>query len=161
MSKFKLAVFGHFPWSSLALVPLQIFYKEGLLAAAYAKDMVAQWVYPHLTALSYLRHHQTVFRQGADLRELWVIEPPYIAIEEVQTTTEPHADVLNLVHEMMNLRQKMGSFGGYTISTLLSMLALQDFQDRWPHLMVEECKNSISEGIQFVEFNYFNDRVPY
>ena len=108
MSKFKLAVFGHFPWSSLALVPLQIFYKEGLLAAAYAKDMVAQWVYPHLTALSYLRHHQTVFRQGADLRELWVIEPPYIAIEEVQTTTEPHADVLNLVHEMMNLRQKIG-----------------------------------------------------
>jgi squalene cyclase len=83
MSKFKLAMFGHFHWNSLTSIPLSIFYKEGPLASAYAKDMVAQWVYPHLTALTYLRHHQTVFRQGADIRELWIHEPAYIAIDEV------------------------------------------------------------------------------
>lgn len=58
MSKFKLAVFGHFPWANLAKVPLFIFHKDGFLSSTtYVKDMVAQWVYPHLTALSYLRYH--------------------------------------------------------------------------------------------------------
>lgn len=62
MSKFKFAVFGHYPWGNLAKVPLAIFLKEGIYAQTYAKDLVAQWVYPHLTALSYLRHFQTVFK---------------------------------------------------------------------------------------------------
>lgn len=88
-------------------------------------------------------------------------EPPYIAIEEVPSSTTPHSDVLNLVQEMLNLRQKKGSFGGYTISTLLSCLALRDFQDRWPHLMVDEIKKAQEMAIEYVEFNYFNDRVPY
>lgn len=127
MSKFKLAVFGQYPWTSLASVPLFIFQKGGIYSYTYMKDIVAQWVYPHLTALSYLRHHQSVFRQGADIRELWLQEPAYIAVDEVQTSKEPSADVLNLVHEMLSLRQKLGSFGGYTIATLLNLLALKDF----------------------------------
>jgi squalene-hopene/tetraprenyl-beta-curcumene cyclase len=124
MSKFKLAVFGQFHWDALAPIPLQLFYKEGPLATAYAKDMVAQWVYPHLTALTFLRHHKTVFKHGADIRELWVREPTYFAIDEVPSDHEPHPDVLNLAHEILGVRQKRGSFGGYTISTLLSLLAL-------------------------------------
>lgn len=162
MSKFKLAVFGQYSWSSLAKVPLFIFYEHGLMSYySYIKNIVAQWVYPHLTALSYLRYHQTVFKVGADIRELYLEEPPYIAIEEIESGKEPHPDVMNLVHEMLKLRQKMGSFGGYTISTLLSLLALRDFQDRWPHHMSEELKNATLKAFDFVEFNYFNDRVPY
>lgn len=57
MSKFKLAAFGHFPWSGLAKVPLFVFNKGGLWSYSYIKDIIAQWVYPHLTALAYLRHH--------------------------------------------------------------------------------------------------------
>ena len=45
---------------------------------------------------------------------------------------------------MLGLRQRLGSFGGYTISTLLSMLALRDFQDRYPHLMVETLSSAIA-----------------
>jgi hypothetical protein len=83
MSKFKFAVFGHYPWESLAKVPLALFLKEGVYEQTYIKDIVAQWVYPHLTALSYLRHFQTVFKQGADIRELFLVEPPYVATDEV------------------------------------------------------------------------------
>jgi Squalene-hopene cyclase N-terminal domain len=145
MTKFKLAVFGQYSWGNLAKVPLMLFYKNGFFASQmYIKDIVAQWVYPHLTALSYLRHHQTVFKVGADIRELYLTEPPYIAIDEVPSGIDPHPDVQNLVNEMLGLRQRLGSFGGYTISTLLSMLALRDFQDRYPHLMVETLSTSIA-----------------
>jgi hypothetical protein len=41
------------------------------------------------------------------------------------------------------------------------MLALRDFQDRWPHLLVDEMKEIFESSLSFVEFNYFNDRVPY
>jgi hypothetical protein len=86
MSKFKIAIFGQFPWQNLAKVPLILFYKTALITSSlYAKDIVAQWVYPHLTALSYLRHHQTVYRTGADIRELFIEEPAYIAIDEIKS----------------------------------------------------------------------------
>jgi len=40
---------------------------------------------------------------------------------------ESKQDVFNLINEMFKLRQKRGSFGGYTISTLLTLLAFKDF----------------------------------
>ena len=55
----------------------------------------------------------------------------------------------------------MGSFGGYTISTLLSLLALRDFHYRFPHIKAQELKQIEKKGIEYVEFNYFNDKVPY
>jgi hypothetical protein len=44
---------------------------------------------------------------------------------------------------------------------VLSCLALYDFTERWPHLLSDEIRSSISQGIDYIEFNYFNDRVPY
>ena len=62
MSKMKLAVFGHYDWERFLAIPLMIFKKSGLFRSAYVKDIVAQWVYPHLTALTYLRHYNVVFK---------------------------------------------------------------------------------------------------
>jgi squalene-hopene/tetraprenyl-beta-curcumene cyclase len=75
MSKMKLAAFGHYPWNKVMDVPLFIFRKSGLFKFAYVKDVVAQWVYPHLTALTYLRHFQTVYSYGANIDELWLSPP--------------------------------------------------------------------------------------
>ena len=71
MSKFKLAVFGKYPWKKLYKIPLFIFNKEGIFSKLYyMRNIVAQWVYPHLTALAYLRDCQTIFNIGAPLDEL-------------------------------------------------------------------------------------------
>ena len=51
----------------------------------------------------------------------------------------------------------MGSFGGYTISTLLSLLALKDYNGRSTKYDTE-IQDSIIKGFEFVEFNYFNAR---
>lgn len=125
------------------------------------KDVTAQWVYPHITALAYLRYHETVFKQGAPIKELW-ISPIDFEIQDIKPTNEPpHADIINLVEEMLKLRQRLGSFGGYTISTLLSMLAFTDLQQRYPPVFEKEISKSMEKGFDFVEFNYFNDEVPY
>jgi hypothetical protein len=42
MSKFKLAVFGQFPWTSLSSVPLFVFDSTSILAGyTYIKNIVA------------------------------------------------------------------------------------------------------------------------
>jgi len=61
MTKMNLAIFGHYDWEEFVLIPLAIFKTEGIFKSAYVKDIVAQWVYPHLTALTYLRHFNVVF----------------------------------------------------------------------------------------------------
>lgn len=69
MTKYKLAAFGVYEWILLPYVPLFIFKNEfPLYSVGYIKgniknyiDYVAQWVYPHLTGLAYLRYHKTVF----------------------------------------------------------------------------------------------------
>lgn len=62
MTKFKLAAFGVYEWVLLPYIPLFIFKNEfPFYSYAYIKDYVAQWVYPHLTGLAYLRYHKTVF----------------------------------------------------------------------------------------------------
>ena len=62
MTKFKLATFGVYEWVLLPYVPLFIFYNSfPLYCYGYIKEYIAQWVYPHLTALAYFRYHKTVF----------------------------------------------------------------------------------------------------
>lgn len=51
----------------------------------------------------------------------------------------------------------MGSFGGYTVSTLLSMLALNDYTGR-TNKHKSEISDALKKGLDFVEFNYFNFR---
>ena len=47
------------------------------------KDVVAQWVYPHLTALSYMRHFSVVYELGADITELWLRPPLEIRVVQM------------------------------------------------------------------------------
>lgn len=69
MTKYKLAAFGVYEWILLPYVPLFIFKNQfPLYSVGYIKgnisfyiEYVAQWVYPHLTGLAYLRYHKTVF----------------------------------------------------------------------------------------------------
>ena len=62
MTKFKLSAFGVYEWILLPYIPLFIFKNSfPFYSFGYIKEYIAQWVYPHLTALAYLRYHKTVF----------------------------------------------------------------------------------------------------
>lgn len=86
MTKFKLAMFGHYSWTDLWSIPLFLFYKGGLYSYTYIKDITAQWVYPHVTPLAYLRYHRTVFKHGASVFELYTNPPSEIYIDPRETS---------------------------------------------------------------------------
>ncbi|KAL4496596.1 hypothetical protein ABPG72_015957 [Tetrahymena utriculariae] len=164
MTKFKLAAFGQYSWEDLWYVPLFIFKQHGIFKYTYVKDIIAQWVYPHLTALAYLRYQRTVFNVAiADLRELWVNYPKNgIKINPREySTLNPDSDLLILMDEIFKLKQPLGSFGAYTISTLLTLMSFKDFQSKHPHLYQSEIQKAYEDGYYFVEFNYFNFREAY
>jgi squalene-hopene/tetraprenyl-beta-curcumene cyclase len=52
ITKFKLALFGKMPWSEVYHIPLRLFDPNSYF---YIKDITAQWVYPHMLPLAYLR----------------------------------------------------------------------------------------------------------
>ena len=61
MTKYKLAAFGQYEWHLVNYVPLFIFKNWFPYSIMYIKDYVAQWVYPHLIGLAYLRYHKTIY----------------------------------------------------------------------------------------------------
>lgn len=70
MTKYKLAVFGQYKWQSLNYIPLFLFKNNSFPFYSYGyiksnifgyEDYVAQWVYPHLLGLAYLRYQKTIF----------------------------------------------------------------------------------------------------
>lgn len=111
-----------------------------------------------MTALAYLQSQRKVYRVAVDIPELYKGKVP--KIKDNPKKGRPTFLINNLVKEMLNLRQPMGSFGGYTISTLLSLLALNDYNGRSTKYDTE-IQDSMIKGFEFVEFNYFNARQAY
>lgn len=62
---------------------------------------------------------------------------------------------------MLKLKRPKGSFGAYTVSTLLTMLALTDFTKKWPTHYRNEILKGLEDGFNFCEYNYFNSLTPY
>lgn len=107
LSKYKLASFGKYPWKKIAAIPIFMFDKNGLFSKFYyLKNIVAQWAYPHMTGLAYLRHVEYVNNVGADITELWVKAPKSITSEEStyeSGSKQPSKLIMNLIDEMFSL----------------------------------------------------------
>lgn len=168
LSKYKLACFGKYPWSQITTIPLFMFDKNGFLSKFYyLKNIVAQWAYPHMTGLAYLKSVKYVSNQGADITELWVKPPKSIVdkreedADQAAASGKPSKLTLNLINEMLSLQQNLGSFGAYTVSTALNMLSLQHFSQKYPDVMASKIKVAITRGFSFIEFNTFNYLQPY
>ena len=137
-------------------------------------DYVAQWVYPHMVPLAYLRYHKTVFPvSNVCLSELQVSRSTIceeIMREEknkrLNHTNIPPKEaeyaVNNLLEEVIKLRGNKGLYGAYTISSLLTLLCLKDYSMRYTHSDITDFYNDTHfETLDFIEKLYFNRRVPY
>jgi squalene-hopene/tetraprenyl-beta-curcumene cyclase len=77
MTKIWLALFGQFNWNELASIPLFVFKDHyGFQKVTFVRNMVGQWVYPHVLAIAYLRHWRIQKDLGSDfdLSELRVTQ---------------------------------------------------------------------------------------
>jgi hypothetical protein len=69
----------------------------------------------------------------------------------------------NLMEEMISLKGRRGSYGAYTISTLLVLLSFKDYSLRYEEHSDFKAyyQNNVEKSLEFVEELYFNRRVPY
>lgn len=142
MTKYKLAVFGQYEWQLVNYIPLFLF-KKGFpfYSYGYVKDYVAQWVYPHIIPLAYLRYHKTVFPVSkVCLSELMISRghPPCLSSNQQDllknfnklnnsAPLKRDPDVDNILEEAIGLYGRRGAFGAYTISTVLTLLCFKDY----------------------------------
>ena len=140
MTRFKLAMFGQYEWILNTYIPPFIF-RNGFPFYSYGdiKGYVAQWVYPHLIALAYLRYHKTVFPVSrVCLQELRISRSDQCEEYYNQNPglkgfpqTEKDASIDHIMEEMIKINGPRGSFGAYTISTLLILLSFKDYSLRY------------------------------
>lgn len=186
MTKYKLAAFGQYEWQLLNYIPLFLFknafpfYSYGYIKGNtyHYQDYVSQWVYPHLTALAYLRYHKTIFPVSkVCLSELMTTRgnlPCEAASKEYLLKSfnkfngsEPlvrEPDVDNVLDEAIRLTGPREAYGGYTISTLLNLMSLKDYTLRYNttnNALVTHFQTNYKKSLDYVESLYFVKRVPY
>jgi squalene-hopene/tetraprenyl-beta-curcumene cyclase len=153
-TKTFLALFGLRGWDDIAEIPYLLFVDA--LPLNYRQ--FSQWVIPHLIPMAYLRHNrvsrkiQGTFGPKFDLDELYVGE----AWRPNRMEGDPSAWYDGfMVKKLLRQQRKHGSWGGYTVSTLFSLTALDHFYRKHPG-HIPDIPLAIWRGLEFVEGLYFD-----
>lgn len=177
LTRYWLTLFGNRSWSENMYIPLFIFNDGPLCRILRFEERVAQWVYPHVLPITYLTYHKVEKDLGGrfNLDELRAINadktitdpffqhdrpaPPATSVKQDEL---PEKDVEKLIERIFRNQQPEGSVGGYTVSTLFSIVALTDFVERYPaNRLTEQAKESIVHGYKFIEMMYFDNKAEY
>jgi squalene-hopene/tetraprenyl-beta-curcumene cyclase len=127
-NKIVAACFGNYDWEFMPRIPYFVFNK----AFPFNHDDFAQWIGPHMVAIAYLREKR--FRRfiGPEflLPELWCDRAQEARIRrqiDARDRLLPDEADQKLIRFMLDRQQPKGSFGGYTLSTMLSTIVFDDF----------------------------------
>lgn len=146
-----LALFGEYPWRKLARVPYALFLERSPINYR----SFSQWVIPHLMPIAYLRANRVTRSLGPDysVAELWRSGVPRES-GRPSSAADPIFDRF-LIEKMLDHQQPKGSWGGYTVSTLLTAMSLRHCaESRFaPRPRLEA---AASRGLEFVAGLYVN-----
>ena len=162
MTKIWLCLFGQYNWDNIAYLPIFVFRDDTFyFKFTNVKPWVAQWVYPHVLPIAYLRYwkKQRFLGKSFDISELCEINNS----KEVRDYTSesrptlPPKNVENMIEKLSEIRRPLGTYGAYSVSTLFSLIAIQDYQKNWPEKINKDKKErEFKESIEMVEDLYFN-----
>jgi squalene-hopene/tetraprenyl-beta-curcumene cyclase len=160
-TKVLLALNGNYAWSRLPILPFEI------LTNSWGRSLVtepfSQWVRPHLKALVYLRSNQIYKCLGPEfqLTELYVEGAPTDLPKDHESPViswkkEPSTFVVR--HFLLPEQQPKGSWGGYSLATLFSVVALDHFQRSYTpdSKFSSDIKVAQRRGLDFIETLYFD-----
>jgi squalene-hopene/tetraprenyl-beta-curcumene cyclase len=154
-TKTFLALFGLRGWEEISEIPYLIFVEA--LPLNYRQ--FSQWVIPHLLPMAYLRHNRVsrkirgTFGPEFDLHELYA-GPPW---KPGGKESEPSAWYDGfMVKKILRQQRQHGSWGGYTVSTLFCIAALDHFYRQHPGRF-PAIPGAIQRGLEFVDPLYFNN----
>lgn len=139
---------------------------------------MAQWVYPHLIGLAYLRYQKTIFPvSSVCISELMTSRghPPCLSNNQSALLNNFNRlngsallprdpDVDNMLEEAIKLHGRRGAFGAYTISTLLILMSFKDYYLKYNDTNNEYVTfylKNVDKSLVYIEDMYFNRRVPY
>lgn len=153
MTKIWLCLFGQYEWSELASIPLFPFRDDFIYKFSFIQNWVAQWVYPHILPIAYLRHFnfQKFMGEKFDLSELNSSKQTPIK----NYTNEPKNfdwSIKNLIEKIHLMRRPKGTYGAYSVSTLFTLIVLQDFEQLDERINQKLFKQSID----FIDELYLN-----
>jgi squalene-hopene/tetraprenyl-beta-curcumene cyclase len=153
-TKSFLALFGLRGWEEIGQIPYLIF----LEAMPLNYRQFSQWVIPHLIPMAYLRHNRVsrkirgTFGPEFDLNELYA----GAAWRGSENEPEPSAWYDGfMVRKILRQQRRHGSWGGYTVSTLFSIAALDHFYRTHPGRF-PAIPGAIQRGLGFVDPLYFD-----
>lgn len=147
--KILLALYQNVSWADVPYTPYLIFHEKMIMNY----KSFSQWVIPHLFAIAYMRKNRLSKNFGPqyDLSELRG-EP---LKKEILSPLEPKVATDGfVVKKMLETQQPRGTWGGYTVATLFSLVALTHF-DQHHDKFAKEIKTAKAKAIRFLEVLYF------
>lgn len=158
-TKIMMALTGNASWNEIPTIPYLIFDDNFLVN----KKQFGQWIGPHVMPIGYLKKVQYQKKLGPsfDLSELWIAAPRNLLVSAkealVASSYNPDDADKSLVLKMLQSQKAHGSLGGYTLSTMFTLLVF----DHYKHFnsdLNSEINSAVKRGSQFVEELYFNSR---
>jgi squalene-hopene/tetraprenyl-beta-curcumene cyclase len=153
-TKTFLALFGLRGWDEISEIPYLVF----LEALPLNYRQFSQWVIPHLLPMAYLRHNRVsrkirgTFGAELDLDELFV--GPVWQKSQDENNPSVWYDGF-MVGKILRQQRQHGSWGGYTVSTLFSVAALDHFHRKHP-VRFSTLPGAIKRGLEFADQLYFD-----
>ncbi|RNA09807.1 squalene-hopene cyclase [Brachionus plicatilis] len=156
MTKIWLCLFGQYEWSELASIPLFAFRNDNIYKYSFVQNWVAQWVYPHILPIAYLRNfnYQKCLGKNFDVQEL--NGPNFTPIQDHSKDKKSYDwSVKNLVEKIHLMRRPQGTYGAYSVSTLFTLIVLKDYQQFDENIN----ENLFKKSIDFIEELYLNSET--
>ena len=162
MTKIWMCLFGQHDWNVIPPIPLMAFRDDYIFGYTNVRNWVAQWVYPHILPIAYLRYWKKQKSLGElfNLKELYVDEDDWknIRIKSKPRPEAPPKNVEILMDKLKDIRRPLGTYGAYSVSTLFTLIALQDWHSSYKSTMqsTEKFEKEFKQSLDFVEDLYFN-----
>lgn len=152
-TKVFLALFGLRGWDDIQTIPYLLFV-DGL---PLNYRQFSQWVIPHLIPMAYLRHNCVARRIRGTFGPELTLDELYPG-EVWRPAAEARPSMLYdgfMVRKILGRQRAHGSWGGYTVSTLFNIAALDHFARSHPESFAE-IPQAVQRGLKFVDQLYFD-----
>jgi squalene-hopene/tetraprenyl-beta-curcumene cyclase len=163
--KIVLALFDNYSWARIPKIP--VFELNENNPKLINLDNFAQWVRPHFVSIAYLTDRNLSRNLGPAflLHEIGAQDSSATPKRFESSKTQPHSsyqlypsDIPGLevlVQKMIETQQPSGSWGGYTIATLFSLISLRDFKMNIQPNSALPLDQAVEKAFHYVDQYYF------
>lgn len=154
-TKTFFAMFNQMSWNILPSIPLGLF-DENLYV--YPEKIFAQWITPHLYPMAYLKAMNVRKDLGSafnldELRATTSFKKEPIAQSPVSTPE----GLKEHMTRMLRQQQPGGSFGAYTLATILSLMAIDNYKHHFPKEAGFISDSVVNKAMGFLDRMYVNN----